>query len=172
VLAPKEYLERHNAVAKVIHQALAKRYGLVEAEVPYYNCKPDQVLHNQVAKLLWDTAMVTDRSVEANRPDIVLFDRWERKAMIIDVAVPLDANVVTTVAEKKRKYQPLAIEFKDMYQVDVVDIVPVVISTNGLVTKDWSKAIEKLELNDKHVRVMQKAAVLGTANIVRKVLSL
>jgi hypothetical protein len=51
-LTQKDYLERHNSVAKVVHQALVKRYGLTETELPYYKCKPGQVLSNDKAKFL------------------------------------------------------------------------------------------------------------------------
>ncbi|KAF4531353.1 hypothetical protein B566_EDAN017259 [Ephemera danica] len=54
VLSQTEHLGRHNAVAKVLHQALAKRYRLIESEEPYYMCKPESVLENKDAKLLWD----------------------------------------------------------------------------------------------------------------------
>jgi hypothetical protein len=54
-LVQKDYLERHNSVAKVVHHALAKRYGLTEKELPYNKCKPEQVVSNYKAKLLWDT---------------------------------------------------------------------------------------------------------------------
>ncbi|KAF4523835.1 hypothetical protein B566_EDAN013602 [Ephemera danica] len=120
VLAPKEYLERHNAVAKVVHQALATQHGLVETETPYYKYN----------------------------------------------------HVVTTCAEKRRKYQPLAVELKHMYRLREVTIVPVVVSVNGLVNSDWKSARKLLQLKQKHMRIMQKAAILGTANIVRKVLNL
>ncbi|KAF4528234.1 hypothetical protein B566_EDAN016009 [Ephemera danica] len=172
VLAPKEYLERHNAVAKVVHQALAKQHGLVETETPYYKCKPEQVMQNHDVKILWDSMIVTDRAVEANRPDLVLIDKKEKTAIIIDIAVPLDNHVVTTCAEKRRKYQPLAVELKHMYRLREVTIVPVVVSVNGLVNSDWKSARKLLQLKQKHMRIMQKAAILGTANIVRKVLNL
>jgi hypothetical protein len=100
-LARKDYLERHNYVAKVVHQALAKEYELIDTEMPHYKCKPEQVLSNNRAKLLWDTPFVTDRAVESNRPDLVLFDKQAKTATIIDIAVPLDTNIESTIAEKK-----------------------------------------------------------------------
>ncbi|KAF4523203.1 hypothetical protein B566_EDAN002462 [Ephemera danica] len=121
VLAPKEYLERHNAVAKVI--------------------------------------IVTDKAVEANRPDLVLIDKKEKTATIIDIAVPLDNHVVTTCAVKRRKYQPLADELKHMYRLREVTIVPVVVSVNGLVNNDWKSARKLLQLKQKYMRIMQKAAI-------------
>jgi hypothetical protein len=90
-------------VAKVVTQAFAKRYGLIETELKYFKCKPEQVLSNERAKLLWDTPIITDRSVEANRPDLVLFDKKEETDIIVDIAIPLDDNVKATIAEPMRK---------------------------------------------------------------------
>jgi hypothetical protein len=176
VLSPamdqKDYLERHNSVAKVVHQALAKRYGLIETELPYNKCKPEQVLSNDRAKLLWNISIITDMSVEANRPDLVLLYKKAETAIIVDITIPLDYNLETAIAEKKLKYLPYAVELNDIYKPKSTSIVPLVMSTNGLVTKEWSKSMQKLQLHERHCRTMQKSAVLGTANIVRKFLSL
>jgi hypothetical protein len=37
---------------------------------------------------------------------------------------------------KKKVYKPLSVELKEMYILRKVTIVPVIISVNGLVTKD------------------------------------
>ena len=121
---------------------------------------------------MWDCAITTDRAVEANRPDIVLFNKISKKAIIIDVAVPSDDKLLSTIAEKKRKYQTLSVELKDMYTLQGVQIVPVVVSANSLATKDWKVAKSKIQLDEGHMRTCQKAALLGTTNIVRKFLSL
>ena len=168
--AQTDYLQRHNSVAKVVHQVLAKQFGLVKEEIPYYKCKPDPVLQNANAKLLWDLPITTDRSDEGNRPDIVLVDKNNRTAKIIDIAVPLDNNIISTIAEKKRKYHGLAVELKNMWGLREVLIIPVVISSNGLVSKELVSMRDKLYLNDQHLRVMQKAAILATANIIRRFL--
>lgn len=170
-LAQTDYLQRHNNVAKIIHQALAKRLDLLKESLPYYKYLPEQVLSNERTKILWDTAIVTDKTMEANKPDIVVFDKTTCRAIIIDIAVPLDHNLLPTIAEKKRKYQPLSEELKNLYKLKEVDIVPVVISSNGLVAEDWRIVKEKLHLNEWHFRTMQKAVLLATTNIVRKVLS-
>jgi hypothetical protein len=109
-------------------------------------------------------------SVEANRPDLVLLDKKAETDIIVDIAIPLDDNLETTIAEKKRKYLPLVVELKDIYKHKSNSIVPLVMSTNGLVIKVWSKSTKKWQLHERHCRTMQKAAVLGTANILRMVL--
>ena len=57
---------------------------------------------------MWDCAITTDRPVEANRPDIILFNKIKKKAIIIDVAVPSNDKLLSTIAEKKRNYQALS----------------------------------------------------------------
>jgi hypothetical protein len=167
-----DYLERGNSMAKVVHQTLAKRYGLTETELSYYKCKPGNVLNNHRSKIFWDTPIIRDRSVEANRPDFYLFDKKVETTNIVDIGIPLDDNLETTIAEKKRTYLPLVVELKDIYKLKSTSIVPLVMSTNGLVTNESSKSMENLQLHERHCRTMQKAAVLGIANIVRKVLGL
>jgi hypothetical protein len=100
-LGQKDYLERHNSVAKVVHQARAKRYRLTETELPYYKCKPEQLLSNEKAKHFWDSPIIKDRSVKANRTDSVLFDKKAETAIIVDIPITLDDILETTIAEKK-----------------------------------------------------------------------
>lgn len=170
VLSLTDYLARHNDAAKVVHQALAKHCGLVVKEEPYYKARPESVMENEHHKLLWDMSIQTDRAVEANRPDMVWVDKKLKRAFIIDMAVPLDKNVVSTWAEKKRKYQPLSYELKQVWRLEAVSVVPVVISVNGLVPKEFAGSVELLKLKKWHIENMQKSVLLGTAKIVRKFL--
>lgn len=100
--------------------------------MPYYRRKPEQFLCNNKVRILWDNVIKTDRSDEANRPDNIVLDKKSSKGIIIDIAVPLDKNIVRTV-EKKRIYQPLAVELKDMYRLKEIETVAVVVSANGLI---------------------------------------
>jgi Reverse transcriptase (RNA-dependent DNA polymerase) len=170
VLSLTDYLVRHNEAAKVVHQALARRSGFVEREVPYFRARPETVLENDRYKLLWDMPITTDRAVEANRPDMVWVDRVAKKGFIIDMAAPLDKNIVATMAEKRRKYHPLAIEIRDAWRLKAVEVVPLVISVNGLVPKELAQAAKTLNLSKWHTQTMQKAVILGSARIVRKFL--
>jgi hypothetical protein len=75
-------------MANVVHQALAKRYGFTEKKLPYYKCKPEQELSNDKAKLLRDIPIITNRSVKANRLDLILFDKKAETAIIFDIPIP------------------------------------------------------------------------------------
>ena len=171
-LANGEYLHRHNQVARIIHQQLALQYGLVDFEMPYYRYDPAPVLENNSALLYWDRTIITDRYIVANRPDIVIVDRSVRRAIIVDITVPHDDNLVKAEKEKVSKYLDLAHEITAMWNVESTIIVPIVVSVHGLFAKSFDQHLKKLSLNCWIKGRIQKAVVLETARIVRRFLTL
>jgi len=88
--------------------------------------------------------------------------------MLIDVAISGDRNVIKKEAEKSLKYKDLTIEIQRMWNVKP-KVIPVIIGA----TWSISKSFRKFESNipGRHeVKELQKAAILGTAHILRKVL--
>lgn len=172
-LAPKDYLRRHDRAGGIIHQAICKENKLVNELKPFYKYSPELVQENQNAKVLWNSDIITDRPVAHNRPDIFLFDRNENKGYIIDITVPLDDNVRRARMEKIEKYHELATEVKAIYQLVSVQIIPIVISSNGLTDKYLPDYLKQLKLPNvpNLIALMQKSVVLSTCSIIRKVLS-
>lgn len=170
VLAGSAYLGRHNDVARIVHQQLALKHNLVDQFVPYYKYLPDPVLENSCIKLYWDREIITDVLIRANRPDIVVYDKRMKRVTLIDIAVPLDQNVQTTFSNKITKYHDLAEELKQMWHLEDVRIVPVIISATGIVPKSLLRSLDELELR-RELHSIQKAVVLGTCSIVRKFLN-
>ncbi|CAH1992809.1 unnamed protein product [Acanthoscelides obtectus] len=72
------------------------------------------VLENQSALLYWDRPVRADKTVDYNRPDILLIDKNKRKAYVLDIAVPLTVNIIRTEYTKAEKYQNLTIEIKNI----------------------------------------------------------
>jgi len=89
---------------------------------------------------------------------------------LIDIAVPKDCNVGIKELEKKTKYKDLGIEIARMWDMKTINI-PVVIGALGLIKKGMSKNISKIS-EQIRVELCQKIALLGTARILRKALSL
>jgi len=84
------------------------------------------------------------------------------------VAIPADRNVVQKEAEKKLKKKSLCIEIKRMWNLKCT-IVPVINGATGIVTRRLKENLEAVP--GKHsIDSLQKAAVLGTSHIIRKVL--
>ena len=47
--------------------------------------------------------MKTDNHTPANRPDIVIHDKTEKKAILTDISIPIDTHIVKKRAEKHTK---------------------------------------------------------------------
>ena len=168
-LSSYDYTNRHNNVGKILHQDLALRYKLISKYTPYYKYEPPPVLENLNAVLYWDRTIITDRTILANRPDIVLFDKMENNIDIYDVAIPLNHNIQTTISTKINKYTELANELQKMYVARNVKINPIVISATGLIPKSLTQTLKKINM-EHNLESMQKAVLLATCNIVRRFL--
>jgi hypothetical protein len=115
--------------------------------------------------------VITDRTVDYNRPDIILFNKVEKTATIIDIAVPLTHNIRSTEMEKIRKYEDLAIQVKDIWKLKKTTTLPLVISAEGVMSKNFRKNLKELGLNEALHKTAQKAILLQTCHIVRKFLN-
>lgn len=172
VLAQTEYLRRHNLTAGIIHQQLGKISGLLVNQEPYYKYIPYPVLENTDYRLYWDTTIITDKTVAANRPDIVLINKKSKIAYLIDIAHPLDTNLEKTEREKINKYYDLSQEIKSINRLTSVYIIPIVISATGLITKKLPVYLKQINISNDTVVLMQKSVLLETSRIVRKVLNM
>ncbi|RZF39723.1 hypothetical protein LSTR_LSTR015627, partial [Laodelphax striatellus] len=100
----------------------------------WYQHKPEPVIDSHDITLLWDTQVQTDRTVIANKPDIILKNKKQKHCLLIDVAIPSDYNLIQKVAEKKLKYKDLQIEIQRMWSMKT-SVVPIVIGATGLTPK-------------------------------------
>ena len=131
--------------------------------------EPTTVTKSDEVTILWDTPIHTDREINANRPDIVIKDKRERRCKIIDVAIPSDNNTFEKEAEKLPKYKDPEIEICRMWGM-TTDTTPVVIGTLGLVKKGLERYTNNIPGNI-NIFEIQKIAILETAHILRRVLS-
>ena len=63
-------------------------------------------------------------------------------------------------------------EVTAMWDVDSTNIVPIVVSANGLIAKSLDRHLKRLSLDGWIKGQIQKAVLLDTARIVRRFLSL
>jgi len=122
---------------------------------------------NDEVKILWNFPVRTDRTVAHNKPDIIVHEKVKKNVFLIDIAVPNDRNIARKRAEKLRNYHDLSFEVKQLWNVNTVKIVPVIIGATGVIHQDFDKKIhETLDINI-NVTEAQKIVLLGTANINR-----
>ena len=167
-LAKKEYLERHNNVAKEVYITIAEYTNLLKKnENKWYKFKPEPVIENDNYKLLWDFYIQTDKELEHIKPDIVLIDKVKRKCQIIDISIPSDFNIIAKRNEKVRNYIDLSIELKTLWDLVDVQITPVIIGATGAVYKNVEKDINILP-GKIRIEKLQEIALIGTAYIWRR----
>ena len=85
-LAQKEYKQRHDNIARIVHLELCQKFGLVD-EVKWYSHKPAGVLENERYKILCDFNIQTNHVIQHRRTDIVVLRD------LVDVAVPGDKRI-------------------------------------------------------------------------------
>ncbi|KAL0870860.1 hypothetical protein ABMA27_004702 [Loxostege sticticalis] len=166
-----DYKHRHDQVANIIHQKLAQKYNLIPHKlIPYYKYVPEPVIENNNYRLYFDRAILTDKTTHFNRPDITVHDKKNHTALIIDIAIPNSHNLQSTISDKLSKYTDLRDEIKRMWRLSEVTIVPIVISTTGIIPKQLHQSLSTLCLSQYTYIQLQKAVVLNTCRIVRKFL--
>ena len=110
-----------------------------------------------------------DHVIEARRPDIVVVEKENNKAIIVDIASPWDHRVYEKEGEKIEKYQDLKREIGRLWGIRHLEVVPVVVGALGVVSKRLDAWLEKLGVTIR-TGLLQKTALLGTARILRKLL--
>jgi hypothetical protein len=100
---------------------------------------------------------------------IIIRDNEKRTCMLIDVAISGDRNVIKKEAKKILKYKDLTVEIQRMWNVKT-KVIPVIIGATGTNSMSFRIYVSNRPGNHK-VKELQKTAVLGTAHILRKVLT-
>lgn len=170
VLAPSEYKLRHDNIGRIIHAKLAEKYGLLHEITPYYKYHPQTVLENTTYKLYWDRSILTDKTVHHNRPDITIWDRVSKKVFFVDFAVVDNNNIMTTYQTKLGKYRELVQVVKEEWSLENAKTIPIVISATGIVPKVTVKSVEELDINKNILINMQKAVIINTCSLVRRIM--
>ena len=166
-IAQTEYKHRHDKVATAVHWSISKQYELPHSE-KWYDHRAEPVMENAKVKLLWDFNIQTDKVIEARRPDLVLVNKETKECQIIDIAIPGDARVTRKEDEKVEKYKELGFEIRRLWNVRT-KIIPVVIGALGTISNRHLSYLAELGANVSF-ETIQKAAILGTARILRKAL--
>ena len=139
----------------------------------WYQHTPETVMHNKDNNLtiMWDMPINTDRTMTENRPDIIVKDSVNSTCKLIDMTVPSDRNIALKEIEKKSKYKDLELEIQRMWHMKTIVIPIVVGALLGTVKKGMIENIEKVS-KSANVTEIQKICMLGSPQILRKVLSI
>ena len=168
VLAQREYKSRHDKVCLNLHWGLCQKFG-IEVSEKWYQHHPEAVMENEECKILWDFMIQCDREIQHRKPDIVVVDKKTNKCQIIDVACPSDINLIGKRMEKLRNYTKLRLEIARLWDKETT-IIPIIIGALGSIPDDLNSNLDRLGITY-NINVLQKSVLLGTAGILRQVLS-
>ena len=114
MLAQKEYKRRHDNIARLVRWKLCCKYDMSRGE-KWYEHQPEGVVENKKCKILWDSDMTIqyDNVIEARRPDIVVVEKENNKAIIVDIASPWDHGVYEEEGEKIENIRTLREKLED-----------------------------------------------------------
>ena len=167
-LAIDKYLNRHNQVAAQLHLDICKHCVIKVYAQHWYQHNPELVIENEKATILCDHQVKTDRYIPCNKPEIIISD--SERCLIIDVAIPSDYNIQKKATEKMSKYVDLQIECQRMWNKKV-EVIPIIIGATGIVEKGIQSYLQRIP-GKQNLYNLQRSAILGTAHILRKVLSI
>ena len=118
------------------------KYG-VEVCEKWYEHKVESVIENDILKILWDVCIQVDRQIEHRRSDIVVMEKNTNKCLIIDVACPVDNNLILKRNEKVDNYSELRLETTRMWDKGT-SIVLIIIGALGFIPNDIECNLKKL----------------------------
>ena len=169
VFPKTEFIQRHDKAAGYLHWKICKHYHFPAAD-KWYKHKPEKVTENETATILWDMPVNTDKEIKAKTPDITIKDKKEKTCIMIDMSIPSERNVSIKEVEKLSIYKDLEIEVTKMWEMKT-STVPIVVGALGLVKKGLEKYASQIP---GYIRIeeLQKIALLGSANILRRTLSI
>jgi len=94
-----------------------------------------------------------------------------KNTFLIYIAVPNTHNLATIITDKQNKYQELANGICAMWKQKAAQVIPIVISSTGVIPKSPAQSLTRLNLHPSTYAKLQKSVILGTCLIVRNFLN-
>ena len=145
MLPQKEYKGMHDKVCLNIHWALCKKYG-VKVCKRWYKNKVESAIENDIVKILCNVCIQVSSQMEHRRPDIVVMKKNTNNNLIIDVACPVDNNLILKKNEKLVNYSKLRLEIAKIWDKETL-IVTIITAALGSVPNDLECNLQKLGIS-------------------------
>ena len=172
LLADRYYTERHNKLCRYLHWTICKEYGITVSDKVWQH-QPSPLTGNEQISIYYDKVMPTSSYIEeqAVKPDIVVWNREQKTAKIIEVSVPNDLGLNYSERKKMKKYLPLAEDLKRSWSLHTQpDIIPVIVGTTGLMKKNITELVDLIPGRPSTLE-LQIGALLGSVKIIKRALA-
>ena len=170
LLADGYYTARHDEVCKYLHWTICKSLN-IKCSSKVWEHHPEKITGNETHTIYYDqvipTATYLDNS--AVKPDLVIWSRVEKVAIIIEVSIPHDSGLNRAEREKVTKYQGLMYDIKRNWKLKNTYIVPVIAGATGLQKKNLKDHLSKIPGNPRATEI-QTIALKGTTTILKRTL--
>jgi hypothetical protein len=113
-------------------------------------------LENDNYKLYFDRTVLTDIHIQHNRSDIIILNKQQKQAYLLDTAVPNSHNITQRYNTKINKYLELSVAMRNLWSLEKKSILPLIISATGIVPQSLFKNLKILDLENKLVVEIQK----------------
>ena len=113
---------RQDTVCAHLHYSIRKALGTDTTDKWYTHTHTyTSVYEQEDVAVLCNQAVHTDThtAVTANRPDITIKNKNDKKCQLINVTITADRNTAQEKAERKLKYKSFCTEIKRMWDLDV-----------------------------------------------------
>ena len=134
-----------------MHWKISKEFG-IEVKERWYEHEPKTVNENDSVAIVWDMPMHIDRTIAANRPDIVLKNKENKTYLVIDITIPLDTNTSVKTTEKLIKYKDFEIEVERMWGLKTTTVL-VVMGALGTIKKEMENYSNKIPATTTYIHV-------------------
>ena len=94
-----------------------------------------------------------------------------KNVFLIDITVSNKHNLAKTITDKQKKYQEMANEICDRWKQKSAQVIPIEISSTGVIPKSLSQSLTGLNLHPNTYTQLQKSVIIGICSIVRNLLN-
>jgi hypothetical protein len=101
-----------------------------------------------------------------------ILNKQQKKAYLLDIAVPNSHNITQRSNTKINKYLELSVAMRNFWSLEKNSILPLIISATGIVPQSLFKNLKILDLGNTLVVEIQKGILLYSCHIVRKFLNI
>jgi hypothetical protein len=118
-----------------------------------------------IIKIIIILTVLTDIHIQHNRPDIIILNKQQKQAYLLDIAVPNSHNITQTYNTKINKYLELSVAMRNLWCLEKISILPFIISATGIVPQSLFKNLKILDLENTLVVAIQKGILLYSCHI-------
>ena len=170
LMADGYYTARHNKICKYLHWKICKEMK-IEVKDKIWEHEPQPVVANRNVTIFYDKIIPAGRYIEGSaiKPDIVIWNKQDKTAKIVEVTVPNDYGLNRAERVKIAKYQDLQSDLRRTWSLKEIYIIPVVVGATGLMKNNLKNYLESIP-GSPVAQEVQIAAIKGTVTILKRAL--